>query len=95
MTKRRCSINDRVDMGAYESPSECFGADFDGDGLPDMCDADIDDDEVLNEADVCDFTPVGAPVDSSGRPLMDIDEDCDTDLADFTLFQLGFTGPGK
>ncbi len=87
-------VNDRVDMGAYESSRDCLGDDFDDDGVPDMCDPDIDDDGILNGADVCDFTPDGAPIDAFGRPLMDIDLDCDTDLEDFRLFQLGFTGPG-
>ena len=68
-------------------------ANFDGDELGDVCDPDIDNDGVENELDVCDFTPTGATVDIEGRPLGDIDEDCDTDLDDFKLFQLGFTGP--
>ena len=69
--------------------------DFDGDGTIDDCDDDIDDDGVLYETDVCDFTPAGVTVDSDGRPLGDIDKDCDTDLADYGLFQQGFTGPGS
>jgi hypothetical protein len=31
-------------------------SDFDGDGAGDMCDDDIDDDRVLNESDICEFT---------------------------------------
>jgi hypothetical protein len=67
-------------------------ADFDGDGIGDACDPDIDNDQVENELDVCAFTRAGVAVDSEGRSLGDIDLDCDTDLDDFKLFQLGFTG---
>lgn len=67
--------------------------DFDGDGLGDACDPDLDGDGVPNEADVCVHTPLGTAVNSEGRPLGDIDEDCDTDLEDYALFQQGFTGP--
>lgn len=56
------------------------GGDADGDGVPDP-------------ADVCDDTPAGTVVDSVGRPLGDLDADCDTDLDDYGLFLQGFTGP--
>ncbi|HNO76932.1 MAG TPA: putative metal-binding motif-containing protein [Phycisphaerae bacterium] len=58
----------------------CGGPDSDGDGV-----VDID--------DVCNNTPPGLAVDAAGRPLGDIDHDCDTDLADFQLFASGFSGP--
>lgn len=86
-------VHERIDMGAYESSSNCAGDDFDGDGVPDACDPDIDEDGVANGIDVCGFTPLGTPVDVVGRPLMDLDGDCDTDLVDLQWFQLGFTGP--
>ena len=54
---------------------------------------DSDGDGVDDAIDVCNNTPPGVAVDSEGRPLGDIDRDCDTDLDDFTLFQQGFTGP--
>lgn len=63
-----------VDMGALEAPSGCLGIDTDGDGLPDAC-------------DVCDFTPVGMPVDEVGRPCADLNHDCKVDLLDFAIFQ--------
>jgi predicted outer membrane repeat protein len=69
--------------------------DFDEDGVGDACDPDIDDDGVPNDLDDCDFTPLGTAVDSGGRPLGDIDLDCDTDLDDYGLFQAGFTGPSQ
>lgn len=56
------------------------GDDVDGDGVPDI-------------ADVCDNTPVGSAVDSQGRPLGDVNKDCDTDLMDYALLQQGLTGP--
>ncbi len=54
---------------------------------------DVDGDGVNDGIDACDNTPAGATVDAEGRPLGDIDRDCDTDLDDCALFQQGFTGP--
>jgi len=42
---------------------------------------------------VCHGTPPGIPVDDEGRPVGDIDGDCDVDLDDYGLFQQSFTGP--
>lgn len=55
---------------------------------------DLDGDGVSDCSDVCPATPsdVGA-VDDEGRPLGDLDHDCDADLLDFRLFQASFTGP--
>jgi sulfatase modifying factor 1 len=54
---------------------------------------DIDGDGVEDENDVCSNTPVGTAVDAEGRPLGDIDLDCDTDLDDFAQLAAGLTGP--
>ncbi|MCK4660947.1 MAG: hypothetical protein KAV82_15610, partial [Phycisphaerae bacterium] len=86
-----CQLADN-DCNSNGTPDDCE-SDYDGDGVIDDCDDDIDNDGVLNGDDVCDYTPPGAAVDSEGRPLGDIDQDCDTDLADYALFQQGFTGP--
>lgn len=53
---------------------------------------DADSDGVMDSLDVCCNTPPGLAVDSEGRPLGDIDGDCDTDLADYALFISGFSG---
>lgn len=84
---------DVVDIGAYEAPSMDCVSDFDEDGDVDCIDFDIDSDGIRNGADECDYTPLGSPIDEAGRPLGDVDRDCDTDLHDFALFQLGITGP--
>jgi hypothetical protein len=55
--------------------------------------ADDDMDGVPNGDDVCPNTPLGAAVDAEGRPIGDLDLDCDTDLFDYALFITGFTGP--
>lgn len=55
------------------------GADEDGDGVEDALDE-------------CCGTPPGVAVDANGRPVGDIDRDCDTDLIDYELFQQGYTG---
>ena len=91
VTSEGCGLCDN-DCNSNSIPDDCE-PDFDGDGLIDDCDGDIDDDGVPNDDDVCDYTPLGTAVDSEGRPLGDIDKDCDTDLADYALFQDGFTGP--
>ncbi|NOX58485.1 MAG: hypothetical protein GXP29_06460 [Planctomycetes bacterium] len=54
--------------------------DGDGDGVPD-------------DQDVCCGTPLGVAVDLEGRPIGDLDGDCDVDLADYSLMQSNFTGP--
>ncbi len=96
-----CTSNEECDDGDICTTEMCIdgcctseptGNDFDGDGLVDICDPDIDNDGVVNDPDACDFTSVGSDVDATGRPLGDIDMDCDTDLDDYELFRQGFTG---
>ena len=53
---------------------------------------DVDGDGVDDTIDVCGNTPPGTVVDAQGRPLGDVDRDCDADLHDYTLLQQGFTG---
>ncbi len=62
------------------SPALAWAADSDGDG-------------VADSVDICNNTPAGTPVDFDGRPRGDMDWDCDMDLDDMAMFQLGFTGP--
>ena len=54
---------------------------------------DSDGDGVDDSIDVCCNTPFGTPVDEEGRPVGDIDQDCDVDLEDCALLQASFTGP--
>lgn len=54
---------------------------------------DDDGDGVLNGADLCPNTPPDTSVDEDGRPVGDLNEDCRNDMTDFSLYQLGFTGP--
>ncbi|MBI4717146.1 MAG: hypothetical protein HY763_05020 [Planctomycetes bacterium] len=56
---------------------------------------DRDQDGVDDAADVCCGTPPNVAVDAEGRPLGDIDRDCDTDLEDYALLQSGLSGPGQ
>ena len=53
---------------------------------------DSDGDGVDDTLDVCCGTPVDTPVDDHGRPVGDLDRDCDVDLADFAVLQDAFTG---
>lgn len=54
---------------------------------------DLDGDGVEDVMDVCNNTPAGTAVDAQGRPLGDMDLDCDNDLEDYALFLMGITGP--
>lgn len=92
-----CDILDgtSVDCQPNGIPDEC-DPDFDLDGTTDDCDVDIDDDGILNENDVCDFTPLGSPVDAVGRQLGDINGNCALDLEDYATLSvcLSISGPG-
>ncbi|MGD2110824.1 MAG: hypothetical protein PVI86_15710 [Phycisphaerae bacterium] len=46
---------------------------------------DTDGDGVADGADACCHTPLGIAVDGEGRPLWDLDEDCDADLGDYAF----------
>lgn len=54
---------------------------------------DTDLDGIDDQFDVCCSTPASVPVDSTGRPLGDIDQDCDVDLDDASLLWAAYTGP--
>ncbi len=60
--------------------ARALGPDFDGDG-------------VADEFDDCPNTPAATLVDAAGRPMGDLDGDCDADLADFDIFSQSVTGP--
>ena len=51
--------------------------DFDGDGIGDACDPDIDGDGVANDLDTCPNTPIGETVDANG--CLDTQKDTDSD----------------
>ncbi len=53
---------------------------------------DTDHDGVDDALDVCCATPANIPVDEHGRPLGDLDLDCDVDLQDAALFWGSYTG---
>ncbi|MCP4593640.1 MAG: right-handed parallel beta-helix repeat-containing protein, partial [bacterium] len=91
-----CGICPADDCDANGTPDAC-DPDFDGDGVPDDCDADIDNDGVVNEDDACDHTPPGEPVNPSGGPLGDMDDDCLVNLDDYFYFEfcLADCGPDE
>jgi hypothetical protein len=55
--------------------------------------SDLDGDGILDGNDVCCNTPQGTAVDATGRPIGDLDQDCDVDLLDFALLAANLTGP--
>ena len=67
------------------------GGSYLGDGL--TCEGDADGDGVFGCDDVCPDAPAPGGVDAFGRPLGDLDEDCDVDLLDHLIMVLNFSGP--
>lgn len=55
--------------------------------------SDCDGDGIFDPKDVCPCVPAPGGVDAEGRPLGDLDSDCDVDMDDFTIMQQNFTGP--
>ena len=77
---------------------EVTGADVEGCGgygIDDIVlDApDCDGDGIFDGKDVCPCVLAPGGVDDDGRPLGDLDGDCDVDMDDFTIMQQNFTGP--
>lgn len=70
-------------------------ADTNRNGLLDACEPDLDGDGVLNADDVCDQSPAGEPVNPSGGPLGDGNNDCVVTLADYAFMEacLATAGP--
>ena len=56
-------------------------------------DPDPDGDGVHFDDDVCPNTDPDVTTDAQGRPLGDLDGDCNVDLADFAIMQANFRGP--
>jgi hypothetical protein len=71
-------------------------ADFDADGIGDVCDPDDDNDSVPDTGDQCPGTAPDTYVNWFGcpTPRPDLDRDSDVDQADFGQFQTCFSGPG-
>jgi len=67
-------------LGCILWASQAWAVDSDGDGVDDA-------------VDVCCETPSGVEVDKEGRPIGDVDGDCDVDLADYRFLQNNLTGP--
>jgi hypothetical protein len=90
-----CDLNEgtSADCDANLVPDEC-DPNWDGDAMPDACDDDIDNDGRLNTMDVCDFTPLDAPIRPNGTVVGDINNDCDVDLADYNHFDECFAQSG-
>lgn len=66
--------------------SDCAGmADFDMDGAVDVCDNDDDNDGVLDSGDDCPLNTPGLLVDIKGKPLIDLNNDCNVDGEDMSL----------
>ncbi len=83
------------DCNENRVPDECE-PDFDGDGLINLCDFDMDDDGIPNDVDTCPLTPTGTPTGSDGRPTGDTNENCHLDLNDYWRFRTCLLqgGPG-
>lgn len=82
MNSRAISWSICIAVFAIASSLAFAGPDSDGDGVPDSL-------------DVCCDTTAGTTVDAQGRPLGDLDDDCDVDLLDYGILSMNFTGPGS
>ena len=73
--------------GAYQGDGSQCGAltDWDGDGIPDECDDDDDNDGVLDVDDACPMNTPGLLIDIEGRPRMDLNDDCAVDGLDIPI----------
>ena len=90
-----CSLNqencasDNVPCDADPAANDC-----DYDGKPDECDGDMDGDGVNNADDLCDHSPAGLTVMTSGIFIgtvrADLDGDCDVDDDDLAIFNTSY-----
>lgn len=90
-----CDINETTsdDCNVNALPDECE-PDFDLDSIIDECDDDIDNDGVLNDIDECDFTIIGSPINKFGRPIGDVNNDCNLGITDFSSLNICLSGSG-
>ena len=88
-----CCAQDTCTDGMTED--ECIASDgrYLCDGV--ACAADPDGDNFRGCDDICPTSFAPAGVDSKGRPLGDLDGDCDVDLKDFDIMEGNFTGPRR
>jgi hypothetical protein len=110
-TGKQGSSGPIVDMGPYEKYEDCNGngisddqdianqvsTDCNVNGIPDECEADQDQDTVIDACDNCPGTVPGATVDASGCPADipgDFDGDGDVDMIDLAEFEDCATAPG-
>lgn len=61
------------------------GHDYDGDGIGDECDSDVDNDGVPGTNDLCPKTPIGEAVDANGCSGSEVDADGDGVCDPFAL----------
>jgi len=91
------TIDGQCDDGGIDATTDLCACGTDcldcGSRTSEDCTPHGDGDGIIDEDDVCDNTPAGTAVDPEGRPLGDLDLDCDTDLDDHALFLQEFTGP--
>ncbi len=76
-----------------ESDCLMFGGRYLGNFL--TCADDPDLDSFVGCSDICPVSPAPMGVDAEGRPLGDVDADCDVDLVDYSILQGNFSDPGQ
>ncbi len=88
-----CNADGQCDDGDNCTLDACVNHACAHENIPGCCNMDADCDGVIDSVDVCPNTPPGVAVDAEGRPIGDLDGDCDNDLDDFAIFSRGVTGP--
>ena len=86
-----CNSNRSCTDDMTDGDCVAAGGRYLGDGV--ACDADADGDGLIGCDDICPTARACGGIDAFGRPLGDVDNDCDVDLMDHAIIQLNFTGP--
>ena len=83
-----CNGNNVADL---EDIAEGTSQDANENGMPDECETNSDGDQMVDARDVCPLTSCPQCFfDERGRPLGNLNGDCEVNLSDFSTFSVDF-----